>query len=278
MLILFDTLKKCSKSHMLPGYDRLQSHTVQETIEVVSFGMQNKVMLQSVFASHLPQRMRATLVSLLSIDPYPHHVATALEFVANYLVESFRKGQVKQQTLHKILKISMEALEQVPQCSGPLQSMRDNMTDRLGSLLHVQSEVVTESFEHSSEPSQGEATRAAQGGAGNFDFSDSPSNAGLDAAAAYPSENDALPDDHSLQDMSVDDFEQWDWNSFAESHLDFEDHGDGMFLSEHGLLEVCGNVNQLVYPETQRTDLWRTRTRFTSPDSNLYPELTSGRP
>jgi len=249
MLILFDTLKKCSKSHMLPDCDRLQFHAVQETVEVVSFGMQSKVMLQDVFRSHLPQRRQGTVVSLLSIDPYPHHVATALDLVANYLVESFQNGNVQQQTLHKILQISTEALKQVPQCSGSLQTIRDNMSDRLGSLLDAQSEMVTGFIEHSSEPSPGGAAGVAQDGAGNFDFSNSPTNAGLDATAAYPSENGARPCIHTPLDMSVASFEQWDWNSFAEAHLDFDDHGESMFLSEHGLLGVCGNINHPIHSE-----------------------------
>lgn len=228
---------------MLMECDRLQSHAVQEIMEIVSLGMQCKVLLRGVFGSHLLRGSQGETVSLLSIDPYPHHVATALSFVADYLFEGFQRDSIKKETLDRILRIIMDALNQVPQCSLSLQSLLDNVSDRLRMVVDSHSEMGADFMKHFTELVQGGSLRGASNGTGTIDVTDSPANAAPEADTADATVSNTPPHLGSIQELSVALFVQWDWSLFAESSLGFEDHEDSMFLSEHGLLEVCDKIN-----------------------------------
>jgi hypothetical protein len=81
LLILFDILDRFGQRALIPNCDNLHSSAAQDTINIIMLGMQYKVPLRSVLGSSLSSDRQHEMVSLLSIDPYPHHVATALEYV-----------------------------------------------------------------------------------------------------------------------------------------------------------------------------------------------------
>jgi hypothetical protein len=85
LLILFDLLDSFGQKALIPNCDNLHSSAAQDTINMIMLGMQDKVPLRSVFGSSLSSDSQHETVSLLSIDPYPHRVATALEYVSYHL-------------------------------------------------------------------------------------------------------------------------------------------------------------------------------------------------
>src|SRR6201999_2575268 len=67
----------------------------------------------------------------LNIDPYPHHVATAVEFVSDYLQKARGRSHISAGALGTIRKTLMDAFDHLPQCSASLRAARAVVVEKL---------------------------------------------------------------------------------------------------------------------------------------------------
>src|SRR6202012_3725553 len=111
LLILFDVLDRFERKELVPKCDDLQSSPVQETLNVLMVGMQWKVSVGSIFGVSLSSDREDEMGSLLNIDPYPHHVATAVEFVSDYLQKARGRSHISAGALGTIRKTLMDAFD-----------------------------------------------------------------------------------------------------------------------------------------------------------------------
>ncbi|KIW30405.1 uncharacterized protein PV07_06150 [Cladophialophora immunda] len=235
LLMLYDILDTFDRRDLVTNPDNSQWAAVQETVNIILLGTQCKVSLQAVFGSISTPR-RDDMVSLLSVDPYPHHVATALSLVSDFLTKVTRKPYTSSRALAQIRKLATTAFDQLPQCSASLQASRASVTAKLEEAQQfrncqiadnrrrpastsrqqheqLESDVVRESWEEDVEALDSLEIGTLHHTAGNF-----ASNAASERTTSGF-------------------LDQWDWTSSEGSPLSFEIPEDDMFLADHGLFE-----------------------------------------
>lgn len=237
------------RQDLVQNYEDAHLAAVHETVNIIMLGSQCQVSLESIFGSSA--RGRET-VSLLSIDPYPHHVATALEFVSGYLEHAARVGLVGPEVLKQIRRLAMTALDQVPQCSASLQITKSNVyarletdvegSDLIGASIGGNSNPYgsgpgpPESWLHGRNTSQpcGEATPTSERLNILTPITESGGDGGIRTVSSTPM-GESTSESLSAQRL----FDPWDWTALHEtSALDLDLTSNEMFLSDHGLLEV----------------------------------------
>jgi hypothetical protein len=230
ILIFFDVLDSFERKDLVPKGDSLQSNTVQEVLNVLVVGMQCKLSLGSVFGSSLSADRRQEMVSLLSIDPYPHHVATAMDFVAVYLQKTSGRSRVSSGALDTIRKTLMDAFDHLPQCSASLRAARTGVVEKLTVVAGGQ-----ESEHDGSEDTVGTLIVDSE------IFRPDEFSCDVDAPRDPVSAADVLINNiqsREIQQNSDAIFDQWNWSSFEDTLLSFEALDPDVFLYDHGLLEV----------------------------------------
>ncbi|KIW84347.1 hypothetical protein Z517_03597 [Fonsecaea pedrosoi CBS 271.37] len=245
LLILYDTLNIFDRRDLISNLSILQRAAVQETINIISLGMQCKFSLQTVFGSMVGSR-RNDMVCLLSIDPYPHHVATALRLVSDFLKKHSSSSEVcpSSEALTQIRHIATMAFDQLPQCSASLQSSRTSVFADLNDVQQLQGSLALDTHEAPKSSIEQAHVQHDQGdGVHELREEDFQAIDGLDIEAeaetgtepAYPVTDNLARDENLTSSVLLD--QQWDWTSSDESPLGFEIPTGDMFLTDHGLFE-----------------------------------------
>ncbi|KAH0836045.1 hypothetical protein FOPE_04191 [Fonsecaea pedrosoi] len=245
LLILYDTLNVFDRRDLISNLGISQWAAVQETINIISLGMQCKVSLQTVFGSTVGSR-RNDMVCLLSIDPYPHHVATALRLVSDFLKKHSSSSEVcpSSEALTQIRHIATMAFDQLPQCSASLQSSRKSISADLNDVQQLQESRAPDT--HEAPKSNTKQAHVQPGDPSVLDLREEYFQVidGLDIEAeaetgtepAYHVTDNFARDENLTSSVLLD--QQWDWTSSDESPLSFEIPTGDMFLTDHGLFEI----------------------------------------
>ncbi|OAL28159.1 hypothetical protein AYO20_09578 [Fonsecaea nubica] len=246
LLILYDTLNIFDRRDLISNLGISQWAAVQETINIISLGTQCKVSLQTVFGSTVGSR-RNDMVCLLSIDAYPHHVATALRLVSDSLKKHSSSSEVclSSEALTQIRNIATMAFDQLPQCSASLQSSRTSISADLSDVQQFQESPAPDTHEApkssikqaQAQHDQGDSVRELR----EEDFQvidglDIETEAETGTEPAYHVTDNFARDENLTSSVLLE--QQWDWTSSDESPLSFEIPTGNMFLTDHGLFEL----------------------------------------
>ncbi|OAP62328.1 hypothetical protein AYL99_04531 [Fonsecaea erecta] len=243
LLMLYDTLDTFGRRDLVTNPDNAQWAAVQETINIILLGIQCKVSLQTVFGStsSAPSR-RDDMVCLLSVDPYPHHVATALGLVSDFLKKSSNEACTSGDALRQVRKVATMAFDQLPQCSASLQAARVNVGAKLEEVQQLHDGPMADNGKKSPSPGRQQHLQPESGGIHGSREEDFEAIDRLEIGTVHHAvENFAASSVDSQQTTTTTTtsglVDQWDWTSSEDSPMSFEIPGDDMFLADHGLFE-----------------------------------------
>ncbi|EXJ75711.1 uncharacterized protein A1O5_00218 [Cladophialophora psammophila CBS 110553] len=236
-LILYDTLDTLDRRDLFPNSDNSQLAAVQETVSIILQGIQCTVSLRNVFGPS-SAALRDDTVTLLSVDPYPHHVATALSLVSDFLQKRSRGACTSSEALERIQNLATVALDQLPQCSASLQASRISIMAKLEGIQQVPDghspgngkEPANKSRQRQSQLEShhiGEAREEEFEAIDRFEIGTIHQTAGSVASSG------------ERQQMPSGLIDQWDWTFSEDTPLSFEMLEHDTFLSDHGLFEDC---------------------------------------
>jgi hypothetical protein len=162
LLLFCETVESTSRKEPIPNFDKIRREAVHAIFSIVDFGLGRHVSLDLPS----PTGTRGDFVSLIRVDPYPHHVVASLQLAVDVLLGYLAAGSMTPEAIYNPCKIAARAMEAVPQCSasvhiakaelqGKLRAVEKTSLmadDRFGSqaalndLLHPKDAIYTASF------------------------------------------------------------------------------------------------------------------------------------
>ncbi|KKP07151.1 hypothetical protein THAR02_00687 [Trichoderma harzianum] len=102
--------------YIVPMFDAVRRESVHTIFSTISFGLSCQVAL----SQDETQRSRKRF-SLISLDPYPHHILASLQLASHVLLEYLKRDEITQDAFDNFCRIVFDVLDDIPQC---LQSVR----------------------------------------------------------------------------------------------------------------------------------------------------------
>ena len=133
ILILFDVLSSAYRTDLIPNLSQIHKNSVQEVINLVNFASNTRVLVSklSTTSTNLFKKSEQQKVTLLNLDPYPHHVVASLQFVTDTLLSYVYKGSITNDVFHDLGLRIIHALDELPQYSVSLQSAKAEIRRKL---------------------------------------------------------------------------------------------------------------------------------------------------
>jgi hypothetical protein len=134
ILILFDVLSSAYRIDLIADLYRIHKNSVQEVLNAVNFALNTRILLSKLPSS---SSMSATdgsgqrKVTLLNIDPYPHHVVASLQLVTDTLLSYVHEGGITNDAFQELGSRILHALDELPQYSASLQSAKTEIQRKL---------------------------------------------------------------------------------------------------------------------------------------------------
>ncbi|PTB73960.1 hypothetical protein M440DRAFT_1360984 [Trichoderma longibrachiatum ATCC 18648] len=142
LLLLCSIAVSIERQDLVSNFDTLRRESVHAIFSTISFGLRCQVALNQDGT----QRNRR-LSSLISLDPYPHHILASLQLCADVLLVYLERGEIAQDSFDGFSRIVFDALDELPQS---LQSVQ-----RVKKLMHEKLDVNVETLGISSNPRRG---------------------------------------------------------------------------------------------------------------------------
>lgn len=114
------------RTDIVPNFDAVRRESVHTIFSTISFGLSCRVAL----GSDETQRGRR-LSSLISLDPYPHHILASLQLAADILLIYLERGEIAQDAFDSFCRIAFDALDELPQYLQSVQRVRKLLRDSL---------------------------------------------------------------------------------------------------------------------------------------------------
>ncbi|KAH8821344.1 hypothetical protein F5884DRAFT_83854 [Xylogone sp. PMI_703] len=127
LLLLCNVVETLGERGLIPNFETLQRESVHAVFSVIGFGLTCHVPLDESSC----EGNGGGLTSLISLDPYPHHVVAALELAVNVLLKYPNLGTVSLNAIYNPCRTAWKAMEELPQCSASLQSAKVDLDRKL---------------------------------------------------------------------------------------------------------------------------------------------------
>ncbi|UKZ49187.1 hypothetical protein TrVGV298_003430 [Trichoderma virens] len=111
---------------IVPDFDAVRRESVHAIFSTISFGLSCQVALSKDRA----QRGRE-LSSLISLDPYPHHILASLQLATDVLLLYLKQDEIAQDTFDSFCRIAFDTLDELPQCLQSVQRVKKLLGDTL---------------------------------------------------------------------------------------------------------------------------------------------------
>lgn len=104
---------------IVPNFDAVRRESVHVIFSTISFGLSCQVAL----GKNETRRSRK-LSSLISLDPYPHHILASLQLAAEVLLIYLERDEIAQDAFDSFCRIAFDALDELPQNLQSVQRVR----------------------------------------------------------------------------------------------------------------------------------------------------------
>lgn len=111
---------------IVPNFDAVRRESVHVIFSTISFGLSCQVAL-----GKSETRRSRKLYSLISLDPYPHHIVASLQLAAKVLLIYLKRDEIAQDAFDSFCRIVFDALDELPQCLQSVQRVRKLLHDSL---------------------------------------------------------------------------------------------------------------------------------------------------
>ncbi|KAL7957648.1 hypothetical protein V8C34DRAFT_314657 [Trichoderma compactum] len=116
LLLLCSLAVSMERTDMVPMFDAVRRDSVHVIFSTISFGLSCKVPLSQDGTQHTRK-----LSSLISLDPYPHHILASLQLATHVLLIYLKRDEITQDAFDNFCRIVFDALDKLPQCLQYLQ-------------------------------------------------------------------------------------------------------------------------------------------------------------
>ncbi|EGR48438.1 uncharacterized protein TRIREDRAFT_107858 [Trichoderma reesei QM6a] len=126
LLLLCSIAVSIERLNLVPNFDTLRRESVHAIFSTLSFGLRCQVALNQDGT----QRNRR-LSSLISLDPYPHHILASLQLSADVLLVYLERDEIAQDSFDSSCHIVFEALDELPQSLQSVQRVKKLLHEKL---------------------------------------------------------------------------------------------------------------------------------------------------
>ncbi|KAL7904643.1 hypothetical protein GGI35DRAFT_197909 [Trichoderma velutinum] len=132
LLLLCSLSVSMERTDIVPMFDAVRRESVHTIFSTISFGLSCQVAL----SQDQTQRSRKRS-SLISLDPYPHHILASLQLAAHVLLIYLKRDEITQDAFDNFCRIAFDALDELPQCLQSVQRVKKLLYDTLSTGGHL---------------------------------------------------------------------------------------------------------------------------------------------
>ena len=124
LVLLCSLVSSINRLDIVPNFESVRRQSVHCIFTTISFGVSCQVALEG-------RPSNRSLLSLVSLDPYPHHVLASLQLATDVLLGFLERGEISHDTLESSYRIAFRALEKLPQCLSTVQAEKQILHAKL---------------------------------------------------------------------------------------------------------------------------------------------------
>ncbi|KAK1249710.1 hypothetical protein MKX08_009713 [Trichoderma sp. CBMAI-0020] len=126
LLLLCSLTASINRMDIVPNFDAVRRESVHTIFSTISFGLSCRVALGKDEAQR-----RHKLSSLISLDPYPHHILASLQLAAEVLLMYLKRDEIAQDAFDSFCRITFDALDELPEYLQSVQRVRKLLRESL---------------------------------------------------------------------------------------------------------------------------------------------------
>lgn len=126
LLLLCSIAVSIERQDLVPNFDTLRRESVHAIFSTISFGLRCQVSLNQDGTQG-----NRRLSSLISLDPYPHHILASLQLAADVLRVYLERDEIAQDSFDNFCQIVFDALDELPQSLQSVQRVKKLMHEKL---------------------------------------------------------------------------------------------------------------------------------------------------
>ncbi|KAM0456089.1 hypothetical protein ACHAPV_007335 [Trichoderma viride] len=126
LLLLCSLTASIERTDIVTNFDAVRRESVHTIFSTISFGLSCRVALGKGEAQR-----RHKLSSLISLDPYPHHILASLQLAAEVLLIYLERDEIAQDAFDSFCRIMFDALDELPQYLQSVQRVRKILRESL---------------------------------------------------------------------------------------------------------------------------------------------------
>ncbi|RFU77470.1 hypothetical protein TARUN_4773 [Trichoderma arundinaceum] len=127
LLLLCNLVSSIDRVDIVPNFESVRRESVHAIFSTISFGLSCQVS----FNGGESQQRNGNLCSLISSDPYPHHILASLQLAADVLLIYLERDEIAHDAFESCCRIVFDALDQMPQCLVSVQKVKKLLYDKL---------------------------------------------------------------------------------------------------------------------------------------------------
>ncbi|KAK4071681.1 uncharacterized protein Triagg1_5919 [Trichoderma aggressivum f. europaeum] len=131
LLLLCSLAVSMERTDMVPMFDAVRRDSVHAIFSTISFGLSCQVPLSQDGTRHTRK-----LSSLISLDPYPHHILASLQLATHVLLIYLKRDEITQDAFDNFCRIVFDALDELPQCLQSVQRVKKLLHETLSTGGH----------------------------------------------------------------------------------------------------------------------------------------------
>lgn len=128
LILLCNLAVSADRVDIVPNFETVRRESVHTIFSTISFGLSYQVALNK-----RGTQRSSKLSSLISLDPYPHHILASLQLAADVLLIYLKRDEIAQDAFDSFCRI---ALDELPQSLQSVQRAKKLLYDKLVKSIH----------------------------------------------------------------------------------------------------------------------------------------------
>jgi hypothetical protein len=131
LVLLCNLVSSIERMDIVPHFETVRRESVHAIFSTISFGLSCQVAFNKSEAQH-----NKKLASLISLDPYPHHILASLQLGADVLLTYLKRDEIAHDAFESSCRIVFDTLDELPQCLRSVQRVKKLLYHKLVENIH----------------------------------------------------------------------------------------------------------------------------------------------
>lgn len=119
LVLLCNLVASIEREDIVPNFEAVRRESVHAIFSTISLGLNCRV----AFNKDGAQRNKK-LASLISLDPYPHHILASISLAADILLVYLKRDEIAHDAFESSCRIVFDTLDELPQCLRSVQKVK----------------------------------------------------------------------------------------------------------------------------------------------------------